>query len=481
MRRLACSGALALLALAPAAQAWTWPVSGPVLRPFTLGADPYSGGQHRGIDLGASASGDLVRAPAAGTVTFAGTVPTNGRSLTIQTADGYAVTLTHLGTIGVLKGVVVEEGADVGTIGPSGVPEVPTPYVHLGFRVAADPQGYLDPLSVLPALVAPAPSPVAPPAPAEPAPAPPPAEPPAADVPPPVPSPAAARPALGPPPAPPAASPPAEAPPAAPPVEAAPAPAPAPAAPVGSPASPPEAPPDPVSERDEAATAESGPAKVQEPAVLTLVTSRWAIAIGAESELDPGLSPAESPSAVPEAGAGRTTEIELPRVPRGAAVAQRSVPNGRASRARPAARPARPREHIVRLATPAAPAVRVHDRYAAAPPPTAPGRSALPLVLGALVLLAAATLVPLRSRESPARIISLREHVAEAEEDPDRSCVAVRERPAAHRPRGGVRRSFRHVRPLPPAEGQRRADGQRHRRARNAGDGGGRRRRGVAA
>ena len=140
MRRLACTGALALLALAPAAQAWTWPASGPVLRPFTLGEDPYSGGQHRGIDVGAPADA-VVLAPASGTVTFAGSVPTSGRSLTIQTADGYAVTLTHLGTIGVLKGVVVEEGAVVGTIGPSGVPEVPGPYVHLGLRVAADPPG----------------------------------------------------------------------------------------------------------------------------------------------------------------------------------------------------------------------------------------------------------------------------------------------------------------------------------------------------
>ncbi len=456
MRRLACTGALALLALAPAAQAWTWPVSGPLLRPFVFGGDPYAGGQHRGVDVGAAA-GEVVLAPAAGTVTFAGSVPTSGRTVTIQTADGYAVTLTHLGALLVLKGVIVTEGDGVGTVGPSGVPEVPGPYVHLGVRVAADPQGYLDPLSVLPPPtdVVPVPEPVVPPA--EPAPAPP----------------AAAEP--------PAAAPPAEPAPAAPPA----APAPAPAAPIGSPVPPPEAipaPPAAVPESEQLSAAESGPAEVQEPALVTLVTTRWAIAIEAESELDPGLSPAEAPSAVPEGVAGPPTEIEPPRVPRGApAVAERSVPSGRASRARPAARPARPRAHAAPLATQAAPAVHVHDRYAAVPPPAAPGRSPLPLVLGALVLLATAALVRLRSAASPARIISLREHIAGAEEDPDRSCVAVRERPAAHRPRRGVRRSFGHVRPLPPAEGQRRADGQRHRRARNAGDGGGRRRRGVAA
>src|SRR3990170_7608193 len=151
MRRLACTGALALLALAPAAQAWTWPASGPVLRPFVFGTDPYAGGQHRGIDVGARADA-VVLAPAAGTVTFAGSVPTSGRTVTIQTADGYAVTLTHLGPLLVIKGALVAEGDGVGTIGPSGVPEVPEPYVHLGVRVAADPQGYLDPLSVLPPL-----------------------------------------------------------------------------------------------------------------------------------------------------------------------------------------------------------------------------------------------------------------------------------------------------------------------------------------
>ena len=97
MRRLACTGALALLALAPAARRGRGRLRGPVLRPFSLGGDPYAGGQHRGIDVGAAPADAVVLAPAAGTVTFAGSVPTNGRTVTIQTADGYAVTLTHLG------------------------------------------------------------------------------------------------------------------------------------------------------------------------------------------------------------------------------------------------------------------------------------------------------------------------------------------------------------------------------------------------
>jgi pyruvate/2-oxoglutarate dehydrogenase complex dihydrolipoamide acyltransferase (E2) component len=91
-----------------------------------------------------------VVAPAAGTVSFAGTVAANGKSVTIETADGYSVTLTHLGSISVAKGATVAEQGVVGTVGPSGTPEVDGPYVHLGIRVTADPNGYVDPLGLLP-------------------------------------------------------------------------------------------------------------------------------------------------------------------------------------------------------------------------------------------------------------------------------------------------------------------------------------------
>src|SRR5262249_37353421 len=139
------------LAWTPAAYAWSWPVQGPVLRPFAYDeAHPYAPGQHRGVDIGAESASQTVVAPAAGTVSFAGTVPTNGRSVTIQTADGYSVTLTHWGAIGVVKGATVAEEDAIGTVGPSGTPEVDGPYVHLGVRVTADPDGYVDPLGLLP-------------------------------------------------------------------------------------------------------------------------------------------------------------------------------------------------------------------------------------------------------------------------------------------------------------------------------------------
>lgn len=149
---------VAFLVWVPVAQAWTWPVQGPVLAPFSFDpAHPYAAGQHRGLDIGAARAGDPVVAPAGGTVSFAGSVPTSGKCLTIETPDGYSVTLTHLGSLALARGAAVVEGAVVGTVGPSGTAEETSPYVHLGIRTTADANGYLDPLGLLPAL-APLPS-----------------------------------------------------------------------------------------------------------------------------------------------------------------------------------------------------------------------------------------------------------------------------------------------------------------------------------
>lgn len=164
---------IAFQAGVPPALAWTWPADGPVLRAFSFEGDPYAAGHHRGIDVAAEA-GAPVRAPAAGVVSFAGTVPGGGRTVTLQTADGYSVTLVHLGMIRVAREAILSEGAPVGTIGPTGDAEHAEPYVHLGIRLTSDAQGYLDPLSFLPG---PRPAAPAPPAtPADPVPAPPPSE-----------------------------------------------------------------------------------------------------------------------------------------------------------------------------------------------------------------------------------------------------------------------------------------------------------------
>src|SRR6266508_4157390 len=104
--------AVAALMFVPGAPAWTWPSDGPVLRPFVFDDSPYAGGQHRGIDVGGELGAD-VRAPASGTA------PGGGETITIQTDDGYAVTLVQLGELLVARGEPVDEGAVVARIGPS--------------------------------------------------------------------------------------------------------------------------------------------------------------------------------------------------------------------------------------------------------------------------------------------------------------------------------------------------------------------------
>jgi Peptidase family M23 len=174
MRRLAIllPALLAFQVGVQPALAWTWPVDGPVLQTFNVDENSYAAGQHRGIDVGAPV-GTAVLAPAAGKVSFAGSVAANGPTVTIQTADGLSVTLVQLGTVGVAKGSDLAEGVPVGTVGPSGNAEIAEPHVHLGIRRTSDPNGYLDPLGFLPARAASQPStePVSVPKPA-PAPAP---------------------------------------------------------------------------------------------------------------------------------------------------------------------------------------------------------------------------------------------------------------------------------------------------------------------
>ena len=90
-------------------------MSGPVLRAFSLGEDPYLGGQHRGIDV-AGDGGEAVLAPHGGVIAFAASIPTSGLTVTIRTDDGYSVTLTHLGAISVKRNAAVAEGDRVGTV-----------------------------------------------------------------------------------------------------------------------------------------------------------------------------------------------------------------------------------------------------------------------------------------------------------------------------------------------------------------------------
>ena len=69
MRRALIVVCAVALIVVPSAAAWTWPVKGPVLQKFTMGADPYAAGQHRGIDIGAPA-GATVSSPVSGKVSL---------------------------------------------------------------------------------------------------------------------------------------------------------------------------------------------------------------------------------------------------------------------------------------------------------------------------------------------------------------------------------------------------------------------------
>ena len=129
------------------------PVAGAVVRGFDARAGPYGPG-HRGIDIAASV-GELVRAPAAGRVAFAGPVAgTNWVSLRV--APGVLVTLGPLLDPGAAVGPV-RRSAPVGRAGPGHAlpPGEPPPAqgglrggatLHLSVRVDGV---YVDPLAYL--------------------------------------------------------------------------------------------------------------------------------------------------------------------------------------------------------------------------------------------------------------------------------------------------------------------------------------------
>jgi hypothetical protein len=416
MRRLAVVSSTLFALLFPCgAQAWSWPVDGPVLRPFVFGSDPYAAGQHRGIDVG-GAVGESVRAPIAGTVSFAGSVPAGGRALTIRTGDGYSVTLLQLGSIAVQRGDEVVEGARVGAVGESSDAVTREPHVHLGVRRTADEEGYLDPLAFLPSRprVVPAPAPAEAPPPVQPQPAPPP---PRVEQPAPPPAPSASQPAT----------------------QA------TPAAPTWS---------------EEPAV--EAPEPVGEPGELEVVASARPLAA--------------SDGLIVRAGRARP----LPRAENTTMPAPKS---SLTAPAREALRAADAKSSPRALAGPSSDlAARDPAVAGAALEPklvanTGPG-AAVPRPLAwaaalAVLMLIAGALARTGVIRKQARIMASDERL-DAAEDLGRSGVAVCVGPAAHRPRGRVRRAVGCVRAVPPTPRQRRADGQRHRRARHAGDGGGR-------
>lgn len=157
-RRVAIAIFLAVLLAPPsssAAPGWTWPVDGEVLTPYRNGADPYAGGQHRGIDV-AAAVGTVVRAASAGTVTFSGTAGSSGLTVAVRTADDrFDTSYLHLSAVSVAKGERVAAGSRLGAVGTTGKRSAAAPHLHFGVREAGSRHAYRDPLTLLPPPAAP--------------------------------------------------------------------------------------------------------------------------------------------------------------------------------------------------------------------------------------------------------------------------------------------------------------------------------------
>jgi hypothetical protein len=387
-----------------------------------------------------------VLAPAAGDITFAGTVPSSGKSVTITTADGYAVTLTQLGSITVNKGATVAEGDGVGTIAATGDTDISQPYVHLGVRIAAEAQGYLDPLTLLPqralapavlvpaAVVDPPPAaaPLAEPAPPAPAPVvnPEPRAEPAPVVDQHVPS---AAPAAAP----------------APVVESAPA---APTQSVTETAAP--------GERAPEATPSTAPSLGSRPMSVDArpVTSIVGVA------REPVPAPQPDGGGAPVRGAGRTAFNERAAATHRVAAVDdaprhRALGTPRVSRVQAAGRSQRARSFAHAAAAIPARAAIVAGAHR--------GRGSAPLLAVITVLVAAALAGVLGAVR-----MMVRHGIDAEEEDPGRSGLAVCSGAPSPWTRGGLRRPLGRVRALSPSEGQRRPHGEWHRRARHTGDGG---------
>ena len=120
---------------------WLWPVADVhLVAPFAAPAGPYAAG-HRGIDV-AGRVGEIVRAPAAGTIAFAG--PVAGRGIvTIDHGDGLVTTFEPV-TSGLAPGAPVTAGDDLGAVSVGG--HTAPGALHFGVRLHGE---YINPLLLL--------------------------------------------------------------------------------------------------------------------------------------------------------------------------------------------------------------------------------------------------------------------------------------------------------------------------------------------
>jgi hypothetical protein len=122
-----------------------WPVRGGVNSDFGNRLSPWTKTPefHSGIDIGAR-TGAPVRAPAPGTVYFAGSHPEYGLTVILDHSDNVRTIYGHLSKILVQRGMPVERHATVGLVGSTGRSSGP----HLHYEVVVkgepvNPRAYL--------------------------------------------------------------------------------------------------------------------------------------------------------------------------------------------------------------------------------------------------------------------------------------------------------------------------------------------------
>ena len=120
---------------------WIIPVNARVSSPYGWRIHPITKVKtfHNGVDFAAN-TGDIIKAPMSGTVTFAAYQGPNGNCVRINhgTINGKKVTSTHihLNTINVKVGQQIKQGHIIGTVGstgkyPNGQPSSTGPHLHL--------------------------------------------------------------------------------------------------------------------------------------------------------------------------------------------------------------------------------------------------------------------------------------------------------------------------------------------------------------
>ncbi len=122
-----------------------WPVRGAVNSEFGKRLSPWTKTPefHGGLDISAS-TGTPVRAPAPGTVVFAGSHAEYGVAVVLDHGNGVRTVYGHLSKLGVREGQQVQRGIQLGSTGNTG--RSSGPHLHYEILVkgqSVNPRGYL--------------------------------------------------------------------------------------------------------------------------------------------------------------------------------------------------------------------------------------------------------------------------------------------------------------------------------------------------